>query len=588
MMEVDQRLTETGGNGMRLGGGGVLVIGRKETGAHRGGHYQHTVYSGTHAQVHGLSPAPRICSTRTLRCDRKVEVWVEEDLATVWAAMPCLRTHLSSSGALGDSRCPDFLTPEFVKFSMDLTNSELLSAAPALSGSPGPASPLRCMFHMHIPAEEPCVKAEETDMSPAEELLSSCCPPCPRAVLSTSESVPWEDTGCQCLQSDLNRTHSLPRLSLWSVQQHSGQRPAPCHPPPEPKLRVTVGFPHALRGDALCAVCGDSAACQHYGVRTCEGCKGFFKRTVQKNAKYVCLASRSCPVDKRRRNRCQYCRFQKCLDVGMVKDVVRRDGLKGRRGRLPSKHVPVQASSSLLRSLIQAHQETSAQASSSNAPQCDESVPEAADDSAHVRLFYGLLTRSMDVLHRWALKIPGFSSFPKQDQDLLFYSAFLELFVLHLAYRSSPEEGRLFFCDGSVLSVSQCERGFGLWIHALLEFSFSLRAMELDTPTFCCLCALALLTERGGLKEPQKLQRLQSRVLQCLRSTDPRLDGGLRNADLQLDGRFEERLSLLLDGLPQLRALCLQGLQRIFYLKLEDLVSPPAVIDKLFLDTLPF
>lgn len=44
------------------------------------------------------------------------------------------------------------------------------------------------------------------------------------------------------------------------------------------------------------------------------------QRTVQKNAKYVCLASKSCPVDKRRRNRCQYCRFQKCLSVGMVKE----------------------------------------------------------------------------------------------------------------------------------------------------------------------------------------------------------------------------------------------------------------------------
>lgn len=49
---------------------------------------------------------------------------------------------------------------------------------------------------------------------------------------------------------------------------------------------------------------------------------GFFslQRTVQKNAKYVCLASKNCPVDKRRRNRCQYCRFQKCLSVGMVKE----------------------------------------------------------------------------------------------------------------------------------------------------------------------------------------------------------------------------------------------------------------------------
>jgi len=26
-----------------------------------------------------------------------------------------------------------------------------------------------------------------------------------------------------------------------------------------------------------CVVCGDNAICQHYGVRTCEGCKGFFK-----------------------------------------------------------------------------------------------------------------------------------------------------------------------------------------------------------------------------------------------------------------------------------------------------------------------
>lgn len=43
--------------------------------------------------------------------------------------------------------------------------------------------------------------------------------------------------------------------------------------------------------EKMCAVCGDTAACQHYGVRTCEGCKGFFKRTVQRGAKYVCMVS---------------------------------------------------------------------------------------------------------------------------------------------------------------------------------------------------------------------------------------------------------------------------------------------------------
>ncbi len=121
----------------------------------------------------------------------------------------------------------------------------------------------------------------------------------------------------------------------------------------------------------LCAVCGDNAACQHYGVRTCEGCKGFFKRTVQKNAKYVCLADKSCPVDKRRRNRCQFCRFQKCLAVGMVKEVVRTDSLKGRRGRLPSKPRSPQESPpsppvSLITALVRAHVDTSPDSSPAN------------------------------------------------------------------------------------------------------------------------------------------------------------------------------------------------------------------------------
>jgi len=53
---------------------------------------------------------------------------------------------------------------------------------------------------------------------------------------------------------------------------------------------------------------------------SCEGCKGFFKRTVRKELQYACRDEKNCIVDKRQRNRCQYCRYQKCLAMGMKRE----------------------------------------------------------------------------------------------------------------------------------------------------------------------------------------------------------------------------------------------------------------------------
>uniref|UniRef100_A0A8C5PTQ3 Nuclear receptor subfamily 1 group D member 2 n=1 Tax=Leptobrachium leishanense TaxID=445787 RepID=A0A8C5PTQ3_9ANUR len=74
----------------------------------------------------------------------------------------------------------------------------------------------------------------------------------------------------------------------------------------------------------LCKVCGDVASGFHYGVHACEGCKGFFRRSIQQNIQYKkCLKNESCFIMRMNRNRCQQCRFKKCLSVGMSRDAVR-------------------------------------------------------------------------------------------------------------------------------------------------------------------------------------------------------------------------------------------------------------------------
>ncbi|KAK6466178.1 steroidogenic factor 1-like [Huso huso] len=83
-----------------------------------------------------------------------------------------------------------------------------------------------------------------------------------------------------------------------------------------------------------CPICGDKVSGYHYGLLTCESCKGFFKRTVQNDKRYTCLEKQSCPIDKAQRTRCPSCRFHKCLSVGMRLEAVRADRTRGGRNKL--------------------------------------------------------------------------------------------------------------------------------------------------------------------------------------------------------------------------------------------------------------
>ncbi|XP_041847006.1 nuclear receptor ROR-alpha A-like isoform X3 [Melanotaenia boesemani] len=71
-------------------------------------------------------------------------------------------------------------------------------------------------------------------------------------------------------------------------------------------LSAAVKKTHSSQIEIIpCKICGDKSSGIHYGVITCEGCK------------------KNCPIDRTSRNRCQHCRLQKCLAVGMSRDAVK-------------------------------------------------------------------------------------------------------------------------------------------------------------------------------------------------------------------------------------------------------------------------
>ncbi|CAI2355325.1 unnamed protein product [Caenorhabditis sp. 36 PRJEB53466] len=77
--------------------------------------------------------------------------------------------------------------------------------------------------------------------------------------------------------------------------------------------------------DHVCLVCQDFASGYHYGVPSCVGCKTFFRRTIMKKQKYICQFEGNCPVDKTIRCACRYCRFEKCISVGMDRNALQQN-----------------------------------------------------------------------------------------------------------------------------------------------------------------------------------------------------------------------------------------------------------------------
>ncbi|XP_073446818.1 nuclear receptor subfamily 6 group A member 1 isoform X2 [Dendrobates tinctorius] len=122
-----------------------------------------------------------------------------------------------------------------------------------------------------------------------------------------------------------------------------------------------------------CLICGDRATGLHYGIISCEGCKGFFKRSICNKRVYRCSRDKNCVMSRKQRNRCQYCRLLKCLQMGMNRKAIREDGMPGGRNKSIG---PVQISDEEIERIMSGQEfEEEANTSWSNNGDSDHSSP---------------------------------------------------------------------------------------------------------------------------------------------------------------------------------------------------------------------
>ncbi|XP_077535843.1 retinoic acid receptor RXR-alpha-B-like isoform X2 [Haemaphysalis longicornis] len=341
-------------------------------------------------------------------------------------------------------------------------------------------------------------------------------------------------------------------------------RPLNNGPPAAPQhQQAGTRYPpnHPLSGSKhLCSICGDRASGKHYGVYSCEGCKGFFKRTVRKDLSYACREERSCIIDKRQRNRCQYCRYQKCLSCGMKREAVQEE--RQRTKDRPDSEVestsggggapPEMPLERILEAELRVEPQgpLSAAAAAEGGPgQPDpvSSICQAAD-------------RQLHQLVQWAKHIPHFEELPLEDRMVLLKAGWNELLIAAFSHRSVGVRDGIVLATGLVVQRHSAHgAGVGaIFDRVLTELVAKMREMKMDRTELGCLRAVVLFNpEAKGLRSTAQVEALREKVYAAL-------EEHCRQQYPDQPGRFAK----LLLRLPALRSIGLKCLEHLFFFKL--------------------
>ncbi|XKL65368.1 hypothetical protein PGB90_008788 [Kerria lacca] len=323
----------------------------------------------------------------------------------------------------------------------------------------------------------------------------------------------------------------------------------------------------------FCSICGDRATGKHYGASSCDGCKGFFRRSVRKNHMYSCRFSRICIVDKDKRNQCRYCRLRKCFQAGMKKEAVQneRDRITCRRpsyeensstNGISVAHLLKAEEFNQLHNVIEANVDLTNKQRASINDVCD---------SMKQQLLY---------LVEWAKSIPAFMQLSLDDQVALLRAHAGEHLLLGLARRSLHFKDVLLLGNNYIITrqSSNFDGSSDLDIshvgaRVMDELVEPLAEIEIDDTEFACFKAIVFFDPKAkGLSDSTRVKNLRSQIQISL------LD---YMSDRQYDsrGRFGE----LLFTLTSLQSISWQMIEQIQLAKLFGVAQIDSLLQEMLL-----
>lgn len=384
-------------------------------------------------------------------------------------------------------------------------------------------------------------------------------------------------------------------------------------PEEEPERKRKKGPAPKMLGHELCRVCGDKASGFHYNVLSCEGCKGFFRRSVVHGGagRYACRGGGACQMDAFMRRKCQLCRLRKCKEAGMreqcvlSEEQIRKKKIRKQQqqqqqpapgepggssgsaagpgaspggaeasGQGPGEGEGVQltAAQELMIQQLVAAQLQCNKRSFSDQPKVTP-WPLGADpqsrDARQQRFahFTELAIISVQEIVDFAKQVPGFLQLGREDQIALLKASTIEIMLLETARRYNHETECITFLKDFTYSKDDFHRA-GLqveFINPIFEFSRAMRRLGLDDAEYALLIAINIFSaDRPNVQEPGRVEALQQPYVEALLSYTR-----IKRPQDQL------RFPRMLMKLVSLRTLSSVHSEQVFALRLQDKKLPP-------------